>query len=181
MPFASRYATLIWDNLYICLIPDNITLNPDYIRKFGVYSTGNSKFDKMLENSFTTVKIPIIQMLEYYLQGIEIQIPSRDDLIKIHKDIELYLGEWKEHIKYDINLDINSNKELIVGLEKLSKVIYNKANPREIIDNLFIQKKVNIGLMNPLQQHIEENKEVKKPDYDGISKLIKKPKGGSRF
>lgn len=181
MPFPSRYATLIWDSLYTCLIPDNLTLNPDYIRKFGVYSTGNTKYDKILENSFNTVKIPIIKILEYYLQGIEIQIPSRDDLIKIHKDIELYLEEWRQHIKYDINLDIDSNKELIVSLEKLSKYIYNKANPREVIDNLFIQKKAGIGLMNPLQHHIEETKNINKPDYDSISKLIKKPKGGSRF
>lgn len=181
MPFPSQFAKHIWDDLYTCLIPDNLTINADYIRKFGVYSTGDKKYDKILENTFTTVKIPIIQILEYYLNGIEIQIPSRDDLIKIHKNIELYLEEWRQHIKYDINLDVTSNKELLIGLEKLSKLIYNKANPREIIDNLFIQKKVNVGLINPLQQHIEETKEIKKPNYEGISKLIKKPKGGSRF
>jgi len=181
MAFPSKYACKIWDVLYTVLIPDQLTQNPDYIRRFGTYITQDKKVDQMVSTNFTTVKITIAKILEYYIDGIEIQIPSREDMIQMHKDIELYLAEWKDHIKYDINLDVQQNKELILSLEKLSKYIYNKANPREVIDNLFINKK--IGLINPIQQHVEQTKEVIKPDYDGIASLVrsKTNKSSGRF
>lgn len=180
MSFPSQYAKLIWDKLYTVLIPDNLTQQPEYIKRFGVRSTGNKKFDSILSNSFTTVMIPIIQILDYFEEGYEIQIPSREDMIQIHKDIEAYLLEWKEHLKYDINLSVNQNKQLILSLEKLSKNLYNKAKPREVIDQLFMPKKIGL-LVNPLQRVEEERKPISKPDYEGISKLVKsktnKPQG----
>jgi len=80
MSFPSQYATQIWNTLYTVDIPDELTLNRDYIRKFGTYSTGDKKKDTILSNRFTTVKIPIITILEYFLSGMEIRIKSRQDL-----------------------------------------------------------------------------------------------------
>lgn len=176
--FQSEFATRIFDKLYKVNIPDQLTLDKAYLSKFGTHITGDKNVDNMLTTNFTTVMIPIAGILDYYERGIEIQIPSRDDMICMHKDIELYLTEWKEHIKYDINLSIGQNKDLLLSLEKLSKYIYNKAKPSEVIDNLFIHKK--IGLINPLQKAIEVRKEVTKPNYEGISQLVKsktKPQG----
>jgi len=45
MSFPSQYATQIWNTLYTVDIPDELTLNRDYIRKFGTYSTGDKKKD----------------------------------------------------------------------------------------------------------------------------------------
>lgn len=181
MTFPSMHAPKIWDNLYTVYIPEQITLNPEYIKRFGVYITQNKQIDKMLENNLTMVKIPIIQILDYYDRGIEVQIPSREDMITIHRHIELYLAEWKEYIRTSIHgqMDAQNNKELITALEKLSKCIYDKAKPHEVIPNLFISKNVQIGLVNPLVRAEEERKVINKPDYQGIRQLIKrKPNGG---
>lgn len=187
MSFPSQYAPLIWDELYEVQIPDNLTLDPQYVKVFGTYVTGNKQYDEMIMTNFTTVKIPIIRILEYYLEGIEVRIPRREDMIRMHKNIELYLEEWRQYLTYTINSDrdLEENKKLILGLERLSKVIYEKANARELIDQLFLSRKVNFGLKNPFKE-IEEEKEVEKtpkPNYEGISTLIKKrgSKGGSRF
>ena len=171
MSFPSIYAKLIWDKLYTVIVPDQVTIPADYLRRFGTHVTGNKKFDQTLSNSTTTVMIPVSKILEYYEDGIEIQIPSRQDMIQMHKDIELYLQEWRDHLKYDVNASVDKNKPLILGLEKLSKDLYNKAKPREVLENLFAKK--NIGVVNPLQRATELTKPIEKPDYQGIGQLVK--------
>lgn len=178
MAFSSNFADRIWNKLYNVYVPDQVTLDPGYIKIRGTYVTGNKNIDQMLSNNFTNVMIPVISILEKFEDGIEVQIPSREDMITIHKDIELYLAEWREHIRYDINLDVQENKDLLLSLERLSKHIYEKAKPREVIDNLFLSKK--IGLINPIQEAEEKRKEVTKPNYDGIGSLVRsktKPQG----
>jgi len=172
MAFASQYQHLIWQKLYRVLIPDQYTLDKAYLSRFGTISSGNKKVDEMMSTNFTEVLIPISKILEYYNEGIVIQIPSRDDMVQMHKDIELYLAEWKEHIKYKVNTQVYEYKDLILSLEKLSKYIYNKTKPNEVIDQLFLHKKIG-GLISPLQRIHEQSKQVDKPDYEGISELIK--------
>jgi hypothetical protein len=171
MAFPSQHASKIWNKLYTVLIPDQVTLNVGYVKKFGTHVTGNKVVDDMLSKNQTQVMIPVATMLEYFEDGIEIQIPSRDDMIAMHKDMEAYLAEWRDHIKYDINTDLLQHKVFILSLEKLSKHIYEKAKPRELVDNLF--KKQTFGLLNPLAQIAEDKREVHKPDYEGISKLVR--------
>lgn len=171
MSFPSQFATKIWDKLYVVLIPDQVTLDSGYLKKFGTHVTGDKKIDEMLSKNQTRVMIPVITILQYFEDGIEIQIPSRDDMIQMHKDMEGYLGEWREQLKYALNVDIHQNKEFLISLEKLSKHIYEKAKPKELVDNLF--KKQTFGLLNPLARDAEEKRDVHKPDYEGISKLVR--------
>jgi len=180
MAFNSKYAHLIWDRIYTVLIPEIVTLDKGYISKFGYYNTGNKQIDKELFKHFTTVKIPINKILEYFNDGIEIQIPSREDMVEMHKNIELYLDEWREHIKYDINLQLGEYKDLILSLEKLSKTLYDKCKGSEVINNLF--NHTQIGIVSPLKKAEEGNKTINKPDYQGIKELVtKKVKVQGRF
>jgi len=185
--FPSQYASKIWNELYTVLIPDIATLNPDYIKIRGVQILEDRKLNSLRMNEFTTVMLPIIDIMYYFKEGFSIQIPSREDMIKIHKNIELYLEEWKQYIKSSVhgNTDANIYKEIILGLEELSKYIYNKAKPIEVVDNILVKNKVNFGLSNPLQEKIEKEKIVEnKPNYNTIKNLIKrnsKGDSGGRF
>lgn len=171
MSFPSRYSHLIWDTLYRVSVPDQLTQSPEYLRKFGTYVTGNKEVDAMLTRNMTTVMIPVAKILEYYEQGVEIHILNREDMIKIHKDLELYLNEWRERLRIDINLQVSEYKPLILSLEKLSKELYNKAKPAEVIDKLFEKKQ--FGLVNPIDVIMETKKEQVKPDYQGIGQLVR--------
>lgn len=171
MTFQSVHAGRIWDDLYTVLIPDFLTRNTDYIRKFGVPSSGDKKVDAMMGNNLTLVKIPIIKILEYFDTGMEVQIPNRSDMLAIHKNIELYLDEWRAHIRFDINSSASQHKQLILNLEKLSKLIYDKANGKEVITSLFSLK--DFGIVNPIQASQEQKREVVKPDYQGIGELLR--------
>lgn len=169
--FYSQYAHLLWDKLYRVYIPDQLTLSPDYIRRFGTHVTGEKEVDAMLSKNTTLVMISVAKITEYYEDGILVEIPNREDMLQMHKDIELYLGEWREHIRTQINVDVNENKHMILMLEKLSKEIYNKAKPKEVINNLFVKQQ--LGLINPMDRVREENTEHRKPDYEGIGSLVR--------
>lgn len=181
MSFSSQYADRIWNKLYKVKIPDQASLSPEYIRRYGVYTSDIPEIKQMMETNFIDVMIPVSKILEYYMDGLEIQIPCREDMITMHKDIELYLAEWRYHLKMEINVSTDKSKDLLLALERLSKYIYEKAKPREVIDNLFVKKQ--FGLMSPIQASIDERKEVSKPDYHGISDLVrsKRSKPVSRF
>lgn len=171
MSFPSKHAHLLWDTIYQVEIPDVLSLDEGYLKIFGVHITGDRSIDDNIHKRTTTVMISPIKMLEYFDRGLEIGIPKREDMIKIHKDIESYLSEWRDHLKYDINLNVSEHKALIMNLEKFSKTIYEKAKNREVIDNLFAKKQ--IGLVNPLTRIQEERNPTAKPDYEGISSLVR--------
>ena len=189
MSFHSKYATLIWDGLYSVEIPDHLTINPDYLKKFGTYSTGDRKYDEMLSNTFVTVMLPIIQLINYYQAGVEVRIPTRESLVKMHKDMELYLGEWKNHVQTSIHgkMDYEQHKEMITSIENFSKHIYGRLNPSELVNQLFSKRamKKRIGLINPLEDKREEvEQQLDKRDYEGIRKLIQSSRnknGGGRY
>lgn len=179
MSFQSQYAERIWEDLYAVYVPDFVTMNRDYIRKFGVPSSGHKEVDRMMSTNLSYVKIPIIKILEYYDSGVEVQIPSRVDMIAIHKHIEGYLGEWKDHIKYDINLNRGEHKSLLLALEKLSRLIFGKAQPKEVMEQVLTPKQ--FGLANVLHRHKDVERELSKPDYEGISNLLRPTAGRGRF
>lgn len=178
MSFYSKHASGIWDDLYTVMVPDQVTLNPDYVRKFGVHISGNKEVDAMLSNSYTTVKIPIADILNYFDEGVQVQIPDRADMIAMHKAIEAYLSEWYEHVKYSINHQGDKHKAMLLNLEKLSKHIYAKAYASEVVQD--VMAGISLGLPNPLAI-LAPKREMSKPNYQGIGELLRPKRTTSRF
>lgn len=179
MSFVSQYAVRIWEDLHDVLIPDQMTLNPAEIRTFGIRSSGDKKVDAMMASNFILVKIPIIDILKYFDHGIDIQIPSRETMIKIYKDIQLYLDEWQEHIKTDINSSAQQHKNLLSNLDKLAKRIHEKADGKELKDSRFSLQ--SFGLTNPLLTMTQEKDKNNKPDYVGIAQLLRPKVAKGRY
>lgn len=171
MSFHSVHSDRIWEDLYAVYAPDFVTMNREYIRKFGVPSSGYEPVDRMMATNLSYVKIPIIKILEYYENGMEVQIPSRDDMIAIHKHIENYLSEWRDHIRYDINLNKHQHKALLLSLERLSRRIFEKAHPSEVMDKPLTAEL--FGLANTIKT--DQSQELVKPEYNSISELFRSP------
>lgn len=179
MSFYSQHADKIWNNLYTVCIPDAMTMNPDYTRIFGVPISGCEQIDKDMVNQYTTVKIPIITIMSYFEEGIVVMIPSREDMLDMHRAIDLYLSEWTEYLRTSINDDGSEHKDLISGLDKMSKLIYGKAAAKEIGASLFPAQR--FGLVNPLQASLAKQEDPVKPNYNSITELLKKRQKASRF
>ena len=102
-------------------------------------------------------------------------------MIEIHKSIENYLQEWREHITYSINTSHEEYKELIISLEKLSKYIYDRSTYMESVDNKL--KQIKLGMVNRYVEMEQNNNIVDKPkpNYNGINQLIKDREVKTRF
>lgn len=181
MLFPSKHATKIWDTLRELYIPDQLTLSSEYLKVWGTPITGDPKLDKELTSNFVLVKINIVTILEYYNNGLELRIPDRSTMLSIHTDIEEYLVEWREHIKYDINLDVNEYKDFIISLENLSKTIYGKMKNKELIKDLFVSGSEPVGIRLPFDIIKKPEKEQAKPDYESISTLIRSRTRDNRY
>ena len=179
MAFYSEHAPRIWDDLYTAMVPDQVTLNTEYLRVFGTYSSGHKEVDRMMESSTTTVKIPIIKMVEYFDLGVYVQIPRRESMLTIHRNIELYLGEWRHHLEHAIHTSLVQHKDLILSLEKFSRMIYGKAYPQEVVSNPVLG--ASMGLLSPMAVSQLESTPLHKPDYSPIAGLIRKKVRQSRY
>lgn len=179
MAFYSVHAPRIWEDLYTALIPDQVTQNASHVRVFGTYRSGHPDVDKMMESNVTMVKIPIIRMIEYYDNGIPIQIPDRTSMIEIHRNIEKYLQEWKHHAEHAINSDVPQYRDLLLSLEKFSKMIYGKAYPDEVVKNPLLISRA--GLLSPAAVLQINQEPIHKPDYTGIGQLIRQKTKVNRF
>lgn len=161
---------MIWDNLYTAYVPDVVTQNTDFLKIFGVRTSGDKKIDEMLSTNTTQVMIPIITIVEYYDQGIPVLIPKREDMLAMNRDITLYLAEWEYNMKYDINIS-EVPRELMISLDKFCKYIYNKATAKEIVGDKI--NSMRFGLRPRLEVEPTQETSMIKPDYEGISKLIR--------
>lgn len=122
--FDSHYAHKLSDNLYLCYVPDEATLDVDYIRTFGVPSTGFKDADEQLSSRKAKVMLNVSSILTYFMDGIDITIPNDDDIIEMHKNITGYLDEWREHLRTDINIRVTEYSEFLRGLEELNEALY---------------------------------------------------------
>jgi hypothetical protein len=168
--FKSEHAHLIWDRLYNAYIPDAATQDTEFTRKFGVRLSGDRKIDADIGKYTTHVMIPIIKIVEYFDDGIPVQIPNRDDMLEMNDSITKYLEEWKHAMKYDIHLT-QIPKPLLASLDKFCKYVYGKATAKEIVGSKL--DSLRFGIPNRMDPLPESTRFPVKPDYEGISKLIR--------
>lgn len=184
MLFPSLVADKIWGNhLYHVLIPDKLTLDRTYLSVFGTYSTGDRDLDKDLENLFTEVKVDIATIADYYSKGITIQIPSRDDMISIHRVIDEYLTEWREHERTDVNFHIPKDiRKMLTNFDSLSKHIYEKLNVSETIYSAFGMKQPSFGIQTDFTK-LQKSKSLPeaKPDFKSINDILRGNTRNKRF
>lgn len=179
--FTSHYAPMLWDRVYSVVIPEYVNQDSDYLNRWGHHITGDKKVDNILKGRKKTIMISVIKMAQYQSEGIPIALTNREDMIEIHKNIEGYLAEWKEHLQYSLNPGANTPKDLLLALEKLSKIIYEKASIIEV--NSSIIERMSFGLKSTMDvvQDQERIKQMDKTDYVGISELFKKKEQISRY
>lgn len=171
--FESRYVDEIFKKTYVCSIPDHLTLDDDYIRIRGVPTSHNRVVADMMSTSFIDVRITIVEILNYFMNGIEVRIPTRDKLIEIHTNIEGYLTEWRSYLQGSINSRHTKYTDMLNDLEAMSKSIYNRLNKNEVATKITRKEDIGFGMRSLLFDKLAQNQVEDKPDYDGISKIIK--------
>jgi hypothetical protein len=116
----------IWDDLYKVRIPVKFTYSVEYLKEYGLPSSGNKDIDKEQFNQRMTTFMSIDKMVEYYKQGCPIYIVDKDDTKKIYDAISKHLNAWKQQIDYGLNVGSAPFEDLIT-LDQFANVVYEHA------------------------------------------------------
>lgn len=175
MAFNSQYADRIWNSLYNVSIPDVLTLSPWYIKNRGIYSTGDSKRDKAMLNNPVSVYICVMDIADYFNNGITVNFYNHEDIKTVYRDINLYLTEWFNYLESNLNDDYNNYKDLISTLENLAAHIHSKLTVGEIRDKVHKPIFGNRKTINEILKvkEPEQVKEESKPVYKRIQAIFR--------
>jgi hypothetical protein len=163
------------------MIPQEYTYDDDYIKRRGIIQTPDKKLHSVLSKEKVQVYLTVAQMVDYFTEGVTVELLDRKTMLEIYKNIQGYIDEWKNHLQYSINSNKENNKEMLIAFDKFSKTIYDKASASEIMQG--VVQRVNFGMRSTVAKIREEQKiqNAPKPDYDAISEYLKTKKSATRY
>jgi len=119
-------AVYVFEHLFLCRIPNLESMSADYIRHFGMPTTGDKQLDRDLSMQDITTMLPISKMAEYHSTGVAIKIVNRGDVKDIYDIVTLHLGKWKKHLEVSYNLGEAPLDDLMT-LDNFATAVYNEA------------------------------------------------------
>ncbi len=129
----------IFDELYLCRIPNYKTMSADYLKIFGTPTTFNNDIDNQLSKELLTVMIPISKMVEYFQDGIVVRIVKAADTKLIYENIQLHLTVWRNYLERGLNTG-NAPMDDLIALDQFASAVYPHATafftPAQV-DSLF--------------------------------------------
>jgi hypothetical protein len=140
----------IFEYLFKCRIPNLQTMSEEYIRFFGMPTTGDASIDQAMADQWITTMLPISKMVEYSKQGITIKIVKYDDVKVMYNYITLHLQAWKNQIGNGINVGDAPIDDLI-DLDAFANLVYDQAKfqfTRDIADSLLERQMSTITRFN---------------------------------
>lgn len=140
----------LWDKLFLVRIPQLHSMTIDYMKTYGTYITGDKEIDNELSKQWMTTYLPIVKMVNYYREGVQIKIVNRDDIKTIYECISRHLIAWKDMLERGINIGDAPIDDLIAMDEFANDVYeYAKYNFRGgIIDSILATSLSNISVIN---------------------------------
>lgn len=119
-------ATYIFHHLFLCRIPYLASMSVEYIKKFGIPSSGDKETDSRMSKQDITTMLPISEMARYHSEGITITIVNRSDIKDIYLLISNHLNAWKKQIERSVNLGSAPLEDLAL-LDDFANTVYSEA------------------------------------------------------
>lgn len=119
-------AEIIFTRLFKCRIPNLQTMSEDYIRIFGMPTTGDAGIDNELANEWITTMLTIEKMAEYHKQNVQLKIVRYEDVKEIYDHISNHLQAWRHQIENGINIGDAPIEDLIL-LDDFANTVYDHA------------------------------------------------------
>lgn len=116
----------IWHVLYLCRIPNIQTMSPDYIRHFGMPSSGDAAIDRQVTNELKSTMLTIAQMVQYHMQGVQIALVQYSDAKVIYEAISDYLVAWKRELETALTTR-HAPLEDLIEMDKFANAVYEHA------------------------------------------------------
>jgi arginyl-tRNA synthetase len=163
------------------MIPQEYTYDDDYIKRRGIIQTPNKKINAILSKEKVQVYLTVAQMVDYFTEGVTVELLDRKTMLEIYDNIQNYINEWKDYLQYSINANKENYKEMLIAFDKFSKVIYDKASAHEIMKNTI--QKLDFGMKSNMAKIKEQEviANTPKPDYESIAEYLRSKKPLSRY
>ena len=133
--------TYIFHHVFLCRIPYIASMSIEYMKQFGIPSSGDKEVDERMSKQDITTMLPISEMAKYYSQGVNVSIVQRADVKDIYILITNHLAAWKRHIEKSINLG-NAPMEDLIMLDEFANAVYSEAKfefSTEVAQSTFMQ------------------------------------------
>lgn len=134
-------ATYIFHHLFLCRIPYLASMSVEYMKQFGIPSSGDKETDLIMSKQDITTMLPISEMVKYHADGVAIAIVNRSDIKDIYQLISNHLSKWEKHIRVSINLG-NAPLEDLALLDDFANTVYGEAKyefTTEVAPSMFMQ------------------------------------------
>ncbi|EKD22636.1 MAG: hypothetical protein ACD_84C00030G0002 [uncultured bacterium] len=154
IPFNQREpAWWVFHYKYQCRVRNIQTMSADYIRHFGMPTSGSPSHDAEMANELVVRMLTISEMADYFKQGVTVGVINYADTKDIYEKITDHLNAWKKVISDSFHIRGAPVEDLLL-LDKFAAAVYVHAVPQfttEIVDSLIARK------MSTVLKHSREN------------------------
>jgi hypothetical protein len=116
----------IWDYLYKVRVPYLSTMSEEYIKQFGVPSSGDKKIDKEQMNQLITTYMTIEKMVSLFKEGVPIRLVEPDAPKKIYESTSKYLDYCRNMLERQINIS-DAPLEDLIAMDLFASSVYEHA------------------------------------------------------
>lgn len=114
----------IWHYFVECMIPQMYLYSEEYVKKFGLYTTGDSDVDAQAYQSMVRAQLTVAQMATHFSNGAPICLVNPDESKQIYGWIVTHLSDWSEEVTKDPNMRDQVPVNDLRMLDEFAKEIY---------------------------------------------------------
>lgn len=167
----------IFNYYYECTIPQNHLYDADYVKTFGMPTSGDPEVDREMARSRVPVNLTIAQMATHLDNGAAITLINQEKSVEIYETIVEHLNDWKKKVSQSLTMSEVPSKDL-EELDALAAEVYKIARgymEKNIHDDPFARLVTRQGYSNPKRQEALPEEETSLPEqHSRISDSINK-------
>lgn len=163
----------LWTPLYMCRVTNIQTMSPEYIKHFGMPSTGIEEYDRQTANEMVHRMLTINQMVDFFAQGTTIEVCNPKDTKTIYEAISNHLSAWRKELETGFHTKAAPLDELQT-LDKFAHVVYEHAQwhfDKPFVESLFARQMGNVVTLSRDQLITKKPKSMQQPAAEPLPAL----------
>lgn len=141
-PEARDTSWYLFNERFMCRVPNIQTMSVDYLRQFGMPTSGDPRIDQEMANELVQRSLTIDRMFEYHRSGVQVRVMKEKDTARIYEIISNHLQAWRTKLQREMNVG-NAPLEDLIALDAFAAVVYKHARhqfTREFVESTLVRK-----------------------------------------
>lgn len=151
----------IWNNLYMCKVPFIHTMSSDYLRQFGMPSSGIEEYDRGMAQELVIRMLSINQMVDYFGQGVSVRVCNHADTKEIYDHISAHLNAWRSQLENGFHIR-NAPREELQLMDRFANAVYEHA--QYLFDNTYVNSLMARNIAGAVGGISRDSMILKKPE-----------------